>query len=240
MQNNIKFLGNGSGFGVTHTNAYFYNNNDLIFIDLSMLNRDKAITLVEDKPENIYIVITHMHDDHFSGIPLFLQYCFYTKGIKPTVVIPKELGNDILIEFKLKGVNPTICNIKVADDKSYTWLKKVIQTTHAPELKDKCFGYMFEVNKKKCLYTGDTCKLEDFIPYIKEVDEFYVDMSFAYGQVHLLWEDVKFKLQEFAKNHQIYLMHIDEMKQARETLQSFNKTFNCDIEIVKCEVNRFI
>ena len=223
----LTFLGNESGFGVHHTNAYFYDDGNLVFIDLSMSNIEKAKKLISTVSKNIYIVITHMHDDHFSGVTLFSQFCFYVNGISPHIVVPEELMEDILTEFKIKGMGEGVAAICSLSAYSFPWMKKVIPTTHAPELDGKCFGYEFLVNGVKVVYTGDTNTLDDFMPFVKPGCEFYVDMSFDYGKVHLLWDDVKKQLRNISTTSDVYLMHVDNIDKAKD------ETKHSNIEVVK-------
>ncbi len=223
----LTFLGNESGFGVHHTNAYFYDDGNLVFIDLSMSNIEKAKKLISTVSKNIYIVITHMHDDHFSGVTLFSQFCFYVNGISPHIVVPEELMEDILTEFKIKGMGEGVAAICSLSEYSFPWMKKVIPTTHAPELDGKCFGYEFLVNGVKVVYTGDTNTLDDFMPFVKPGCEFYVDMSFDYGKVHLLWDDVKKQLRNISTTSDVYLMHVDNIDKAKD------ETKHSNIEVVK-------
>lgn len=223
----LTFLGNESGFGVHHTNAYFYDDGNLVFIDLSMSNIEKAKKLISTVSKNIYIVITHMHDDHFSGVTLFSQFCFYVNGISPHIVVPEELMEDILTEFKIKGMGEGVAAICSLSEYSFPWMKKVIPTTHAPELDGKCFGYEFLVNGVKVVYTGDTNILDDFMPFVKPGCEFYVDMSFDYGKVHLLWDDVKKQLRNISTTSDVYLMHVDNIDKAKD------ETKHSNIEVVK-------
>ena len=64
----INFLGNGSGFTNSHTNAYFEKEDDLVLIDLSMINYGKIMDFPLSKYKNILILITHMHPDHVSWV----------------------------------------------------------------------------------------------------------------------------------------------------------------------------
>lgn len=106
-------------------------------------------------------------------------------------------------------------------------MKKLIPTTHAPELDGKCFGYEFLVNGVKVVYTGDTNTLDDFMPFVKPGCEFYVDMSFDYGKVHLLWDDVKKQLRNISTTSDVYLMHVDNIDKAKD------ETKHSNIEVVK-------
>lgn len=73
----LKFLGNGSGFSNSHTGAYFEKDEDIIFIDYSMLNILKMVELAKNYG-NVYVYMTHLHSDHSSGLGLFAQYMYYT------------------------------------------------------------------------------------------------------------------------------------------------------------------
>lgn len=205
----LKFLGNGSGFTPYHNNCYFVENNNLTFIDLSMLNIEKALA-IQSEYKNVSILITHMHDDHVSGIGLFAQYLFYVYKKKLNILIPSALLSDMMEELKIKGISNNIINIIIVND-GYSFIEKIISTSHTPELSGKCFGYKLNVNNKKMVYTGDTNRLEDFIPYLDDSDEFYVDVSYSYGGVHLKWDEVKEQLIDITKHCDIYIMHMDNI-----------------------------
>ena len=97
----LNFLGCGSGFTDSHNNAFFTTEeNDIVFIDLSMLNIRKALKLINGK-KDVYLLITHMHDDHVSGLTLFIQYLYYTLGNRIlNIVIPEVLYIDVVDELR--------------------------------------------------------------------------------------------------------------------------------------------
>ena len=211
----MNFLGNGSGFSSSHNNAYYVFHDELVLIDLSMLNIQKALDL-QKKYKKINIIITHMHDDHVSGIGLYAQYLYYVYKKKLSIYVPEKLVEDLNLEFKLKGISRNIVNIHklIVGDLGVC---HIVCTKHAPELDGKCFGYVFHINNKYIVYTGDTCCLQDFEEYFDIADEIFVDCSYKYGAVHLLWEDVKEELFSIAnKNKKVYLMHIDDMSIKKE------------------------
>ena len=83
-----------------------------------------------------------------------------------------------------------------------------IKTEHVVQL--DAYGFKINVNGKNIVYTGDTCTLDPYIPYLDNCNEFYVDTS-KFGGVHLKFEDIKDKLSEIkAAGTDIYLMHIDD------------------------------
>lgn len=220
----LKFFGNGSGFTNSHTNAYFEFNNNLVLIDLSMLNLYKALELKPQNYNNIFLFVTHMHDDHTSGIGLFIQHMYYLHKRKIIIIAPPSLQISLKEDLRIKGIDGNIFSIINIDDanKIYKIKSFEIPTTHAPELSGECFGYIFYMQDgTKVVYTGDTNKLDDFRSLLNNV-EFYIDVSMAYGGVHLLWKDIKDDLIDFSKDNDIYLMHIDNMEMALEAIKDIN------------------
>ena len=83
-----------------------------------------------------------------------------------------------------------------------------IKTEHVKELDS--YGFKMNVDGKNIVYTGDTCSLEPYIPFLNNCNELYVDVS-KYGGVHLKFEDIIEKLKEIKKNcTNVFLMHIDD------------------------------
>ena len=210
----LKFLGNGSGFTDSHTNAFFELENKIILIDISMLNVQKFLKLKPYEKET-FVLITHMHDDHISGLAMLIQYYFYVYKKKLRILVPEQLSEDVLIDLTIKGISSDIFILRVLNN-NFSFVKEVILTTHAPELEGKCFSYLFEIDNKRILYTGDTNTL---LPYknIKNIDEFYVDISYSYGGVHLKYDDIKEDLNSM--NSEVFLMHIDQMDEMKEAIK---------------------
>lgn len=219
----LKFLGNGSGFTDNHNNAYFEDNGNIYFIDLSMLNMYKALALHPENYNNIFIIITHMHDDHSTGLGLFIQHMFYTKNKKVYIVAPYNIQSDIATDLiNIRGIDLESFDIILPENMKdrFGLAIKSIKTTHAPELLNKCFGYVFELDNTKIVYTGDTNNLNDFKPFLDGKCEFYVDISMCYGKVHILFSDVKDELIALADIIDIYMMHIDNMEKAEEAIKN--------------------
>ena len=129
----LKFLGNGSAFSKTHTSSYFIYDEDIYFLDISMYNVDKAMSLKPEKYRNIYIFITHMHDDHVGGIGLFIEKLYFLKGRRPIICIPRELFGDMFVYLKTIGVRKDMYKMNARNVGQYYTAYKV---DHAPELKD--------------------------------------------------------------------------------------------------------
>ena len=75
----LHFLGTGDAFSRHPNNAYFRPDEDtLVFIDLDARNFMRAKREIERKiPRRIFVLITHMHNDHVSGIPTLAEWLRY-------------------------------------------------------------------------------------------------------------------------------------------------------------------
>ncbi len=217
----LQFLGNGSGFTDSHTNAFFIKGKNLVIIDLSMINLYKLLSLEPEKYNKIFLFVTHIHDDHTSGIGLFLQHMYYLKQKTVYVVAPFQVRSALKTEFKLKGIDEKAYIFKDAEKiKSLGLNVLAIKTKHTPELSEQCFGYIFYLNNKKIVYSGDTIEYDKFAGFMKEENaELYLDVSAEYGQVHILYDDVKEKLIKLAEERSVFLMHIDNMEKMKELIK---------------------
>lgn len=213
----LHFFGTGSGFAESHTNAYFFYGKDLVLIDMSMDHVRKAVSLAEEKnPENIFLLLTHLHPDHVSGVSMLCQFLYYTRNkTRMKITVPDFLADGIRgildAECADRGLYEILSTENMIQEHT-EWLRRVIPTFHAPELEGKCFGYLLNTDRTDIVYTGDTCRLDDFMPYFHEGCEAYIDCSVHYGGVHLKLEDEKDRLAHIAENGtNVYLMHTDDL-----------------------------
>lgn len=224
----IKFIGNGSAFSKTNNNAFFEYNKDLVMIDCSMLNMNRIKVMFDfNNYDNINILITHMHADHISGIPNILDYFYYTYNIVCNLMIPKSLIHDIKKLLYLTGINKKQYNIVSLDrNPKIPYIREVIKTTHSNSLKNGCYGYVFNLNNKLCVYTGDTNSLDAFNKYIDICDEAYIDASYNNISVHLGLDKL---INHLPKSKIIYLMHLDDEEKTRERLKDLENVFIAEL-----------
>ena len=212
----LKFLGNGSGFARSHTGAYFSKGDNIIFIDCSMLNIFKMVDLQKNY-SNVYVMMTHLHSDHSSGLGLFTQYMYYVFKKKLNIIVPKQLFLDVKMLMEITGIDDDIFNLITPGEFDVNDVViKYIFTKHAPEIEGKCFGYQISVGNNNYVYTGDTCCLDDFKEYLHDCCELYIDVSANYGGVHLKYDDIKNELINL--KIPVFLMHLDDENLIREKI----------------------
>lgn len=216
----IKFIGNGSGFSKTNNNAFFEYKDELTLIDCSMLNMNRIKSIFDFKKYNtINIFVTHMHADHISGLPNLIQFLFHAYNIICNVMIPDSLKNDLINLNTICGVGEEMYNLTVLDENTkLPYLIKTIRTPHATHLINGCYGYVFNINDKICVYTGDTKDLTPFSEYLDNCDEAYIDTSYNSVDVHVSWDYLKNNLP---KSKKIYLMHIDDEENLKKELINY-------------------
>mgnify|MGYP002626712432 CR=1 FL=1 len=223
----LRFIGNGSGFSRSNNNAFFENNDELIMIDCSMLNMNRIRDIFDFKKYNkINIFVTHMHADHVSGIPNIIQYLFHMFDIVANIIVPSGLKDDMKVFLDITGVKEKEYKIIPVNNGEYyadmPYLVSIIKTEHSENL--LCFGYIFMINDKVIVYTGDTKTLEPFSNYLNGCDEAYIDVSYTGNKVHISWDYLK---KNFPNSKKIYLMHIDDEKIVKECKKIPN------VEVVK-------
>ena len=221
----LKFIGNGSGFSKTNNNAFFYLDNNLYLIDCSLLNMNRIRELFDfETIKKIYIIVTHMHCDHVSGIPWLCDYLYHIYNKEINIIVPSSMINDIKSLNELCGVQENQYNI--IDAKNISFIKSIILTKHSSSLKSGCYGYLFNLNNKDILFTGDTANLDAFSEYINDCDELYVDVSYNNLKVHVSFNSFINNLPQ-AKN--IYLMHLDEEEKIRKEIKGLNNVSIAEI-----------
>lgn len=195
----LKFLGRDSGFGDFNTSAYIEHEKEFMLIDCGFTVFERLKNDFDfNKYEKIVVLITHLHNDHAGSLSQFILYIWFVYNKKITIV---SKCKNIKEYLKITGVT----------EEEYELTDKyedveLIRTEHVEQL--DCYG----IKIRDILYTGDTKTLEPFVPYLKGIAEFYVDMS-CHGGVHLKFEEIFDKLKNIKnKGIKIVLMHIDDLE----------------------------
>lgn len=205
MSQTLTFLGGDSGFGENNTSAYYIMDNKLILIDCGFAIFSKVKNMLQDFDE-IDVIITHLHNDHARTLSQLIMYVYFILGKTVNVISKCERIYDYL---DIMGTPKESYNIY-----NSTEYVELIKTEHVKELDS--YGMNLKINNKNIIYTGDTCSLNSFLPYIDSVDELYVDIS-KNGGVHLKISEIIDELDKIHTNGtDVYLMHVDDKKYVKE------------------------
>jgi len=164
MHLTIKFLGTSSALraiskGVPENTAYIIHGRTLLLIDcgyiaISKLIRSKMLKNIDD----IYIAITHCHNDHVGGLAPLILKCFYKiyeKDIRVHIV-ESDLKEDIRTYLHKQGVFSTECTLPKDAAAMYDFCQQPTgfgnifskirfeQTPHVPYM--KCYSIIFETS----------------------------------------------------------------------------------------------
>lgn len=188
-------------FGDKNNSAYIEVDNKLIIIDCGFSVFNEIKKRFDLKSYNsINIIITHLHNDHAGSLSQVILYAYYIYAKKVTVI---SKCKEIKKYLEITGVDDKIYNLKEDMDNL-----EFIKTEHVKGIDS--YGFKIKIKDRNILYTGDTNTLQPFMPYLNNVDEFYVDVSKA-GGVHLKIDDIIEVLKTIKKKGiDIYVMHLDD------------------------------
>ena len=224
----LTFLGRGSAFADEHNSAFFVDNGNLILIDCPMSSFEKLNDMNLTLFDHIYLLVTHTHGDHVSGIGMLVDLLQFSVKTPITIVAPsKEVEGDLFyLLSRIEGCNASWYELTNTEELDAEWLVCSILTTHTEELEGKCFGYCLTVDGQRVVYTGDTNTLIPYEKYISTGSYLYTEMSAYKSPVHLYCVDMKDKIKELVdRGVHVYLMHMDEEKRIGEVMQDTGAEF---------------
>ena len=202
-ENLLKFIGNDSGFGDKNNSAYFEQNNELFIIDCGYTVFNEIKNRFDFSVyNNINVIITHLHNDHAGSLSQFILYMWFVYKKQVNVIC-----NCKYIREYLDITGTPSCAYELKNKlENLTFIK----TKHTDYL--DAYGFVMNINNKRILYTGDTCELESFSPYLNNINELYIDLS-KFGGAHLKVDDVLGTLKDLKnKDVKIIPRHIDDKK----------------------------
>ena len=199
----LTFLGNDSGFGEKNNSAYFEKDNQLFIIDCGFTVFNEIKNKFDfNSYSNINVIITHLHNDHAGSLSQFILYMWFVYKKQVNVICNCKYIKEYL---NITGTPKCAYNLKNKLD-NLTF----IEIKHTDNL--DAYGFIMDINGTKILYTGDSCEITSFLPYIHNIDELYIDLS-KFGGAHIKVDDVLTELKELKKrNITIIPMHMDDKK----------------------------
>ncbi|MBE7082591.1 MAG: MBL fold metallo-hydrolase [Clostridiales bacterium] len=222
----LKFLGIGSAFNeeMGNTAAYIKENDTLILLDCgsTAFGRIMQMGLLEDV-ENVYIAITHFHQDHAGSVGTLVQYLSILRGIVPNFI----LTNGENAEVQEQELRSYLTKVGVTEDEydfSYgdmiedviPGLQKIemVQVKHSKQLTSYAVELYFE--DKTIYYTGDQNDVEyvsAIARKLKPNDLVYTDCTAKEykGRVHISLNELAEIFAE-EQREQVCCMHFENFR----------------------------
>ena len=141
-----------------------------------------------------FVLLTHLHGDHFGGVPfLLLEYVYENPRTRPL-----EIVGPPTIEQRCGGLYEALYQRIAREPAPYAVTYRELQPTpatvqgvriapfvvpHAEEL--TCFGYRLDVGGRSILFSGDTGWTEELVARSQGVDLFICECTTYETQLHL-------------------------------------------------------
>jgi ribonuclease BN (tRNA processing enzyme) len=219
MKINVLGCGDASASGGRLQTAFYVEADNVKFmIDCG------ATALVGIKKMNIdhreldAIFLTHLHGDHFGGIPYLLIDLNITKRTKPLHIFgPKESDRKIKelaeVLYKGHGVDKNKFQVLINDyvsGETFSF-KSIKVTTYKVKHTDSVYPHAlrFELEGKVICFSGDTQWVNELIPAAKDSDLFISECSFydTKFEGHMSYTDLEQHLPEI-NSKKVLLSHM--------------------------------
>ncbi|GLI90449.1 MBL fold metallo-hydrolase [Bacillus subtilis] len=220
MSQTLQFLGCGSAFNTKlgNNSAFIKRGNTLVLFDCgsTVFSRLKESGLLEGT-EEIHVLLTHTHPDHFGSLGDLILYNYYAMEPVTTRQVVIYCGESYTLVGKLltgMGIPRSAYSFGGASyyGEDVEFKLYPVRTEHVDEL--DCYGYSFHIDGKKIYYSGDATKIPvNQLSALKnkEYDEFYQDTcSVLYdGNVHMSLTELHRQIPQEVRSR-VYCMHLDE------------------------------
>ncbi len=220
----VHFLGCGDAFGSGGRNhsAYLVETSDRLFLldcgPTTLLSMKKA----GFNPQRLdAIILSHLHGDHFGGLPFFfLEYLYGTPRAEPLPILGPPTTEErvrTLTDCMYPGISernqplPTRFHILKPDKQESIKGIEVLPFRVPHQVRDISLGLKISFEGKSILYSGDSAWTDQFITHAEGVDLFICECSFFTrdSEAHLCYQKIKENLPRL-KCKNLILTHMDE------------------------------
>ena len=165
------------------------------------------------------VLITHLHGDHFGGVPfLFMEYLYETPRTRPLVIYGPE-GTERRVKCLFTALYERSAAEPLPFPVVYHELEPgqtvalgaasvtAVRVHHVPEL--TAFGYRVEVDGRTLLYSGDTAWTDELAEHARGVDLFVCECSTFETQldIHVSYPEIAARARELGCRR-IVLSHL--------------------------------
>lgn len=157
----LTFLGTGAAYYpvLGSTSAFFKNSEALFLIDCGETTFARLFDRIElDEANEVFVLLTHIHADHFGSLGSFTSYCKNILGKKVTIASPDE---NVVKVLAMTGL--TLQDYTYENDftKIFPGNVKItpVDVIHDPCM--GCYGFYIDDGNDVVYYGGDSCGMPD-------------------------------------------------------------------------------
>ena len=171
--NNLVFLGIGAAFNpvMGNTSAWFVQDGKLFILDCGETVFERLWYLPELRTcEDIYVAITHLHNDHVGSLAALASACLHELGKKIHVIHPEQTITTLLALMGISGEEYFYHAGMPDTEVSF----QATPVEHAGDMKS--YGYIVKTNNWSFYFSGDARSIPGEV-----LERFYEgDIGFIY------------------------------------------------------------
>ncbi|PKK84840.1 MAG: hypothetical protein CVT49_01410 [candidate division Zixibacteria bacterium HGW-Zixibacteria-1] len=193
MNLSITILGSGSGNPSAERSSSGYvleYNGRLLLFDCGSGVSSSFVRSAFEPAKVDAIFISHMHPDHVSDLPVFIQLLYLADRLEPlTVYLPAEavkpvkkylnacylFDEKLPFKLELKAIDAPVTvlgrevEVKPIVNLHLMTNSEIIEATEYPN-KMECYSYLVKIGGKKLLYTADIVSIDEMENYLEKLD----------------------------------------------------------------------
>jgi ribonuclease BN (tRNA processing enzyme) len=176
-----------------------------------------------------FVVVSHLHGDHFGGLPfLYMEYRYEAPRTRPLAVYgpsdtaarTQRLFEALYEKSALEPMNFPLTYEELTAGTARTVADVRIMPFAVPHVSElSCFGYRFEADGRALVYSGDSAWSDDFITHARGADLFLCECSTFEPSVpiHISYREIAAHAREI-ECRRIVLTHLgaEPLRRQRE------------------------
>ena len=173
-----------------------------------------------------FAVVSHLHGDHFGGLPfLLLEYMYERPRERPfTVMGPPgteervwELFRALYRDIDVSAIHYELRFVELVPEQPTTFADVEIFPVRVPhQIDDTALALRFTANGKRVLYSGDSPWVDRFLELARDVDLFLCECTAWEGAMgrHIEYRELQTMLPKLGCRR-VVLMHLGREMRAR-------------------------
>jgi len=221
---NLHILGCGDAFGSggRHQSSYLVEASDRLFLLDCGPTALLAMKRTGIDPRRLdAIILSHLHGDHFGGVPFFFIEYLYQRPKRDPLVVAGPSGTEEKVRqlFQLmygggsseKALPPTCFQVLIPDEPASVKGIEVLPFRVPHQSHEISLGFTVRYQGKRVLFSGDSKWTEIFIEKARGIDLFLCECSFYSQQpgMHANYHDLQANLSRL-ESKQLILTHLGE------------------------------